>query len=294
MFSKIFQSLKKLYTQFITPLQQFFRKERISDEDLAQLRILLIEADLGHSMTERLMGKLKNHHDLSGETARMLLRTELFHILHSIPQPGATAPIIMLVGINGSGKTTCAAKLAYQAQQEHKKPLVVAADTFRAAATEQLVTWGNRFQFPVVTGAAQQDPAAVIFKGCTEFKSGAYDTLIIDTAGRLQTKSHLMDELAKMRRVVGKQFPATPITTLLTIDSMLGQNSLQQAQIFRETALIDGIILTKLDGTGKGGVVFSIAEQLKLPVYFITTGEGIDHMQPFDATAFIDALMQPS
>jgi len=295
MFSAIFQSLKKLYTQFITPLQQFFCKERISPEDLEQLKILLIEADLGHAMTQRLIEKLKHHPDLSGQTARSVIQTELLSILKSAPTPNYhTMPIVMLVGINGSGKTTCAAKLAYRMQQEKKRPLVIAADTFRAAATEQLVEWSKRYHFPVITGNPQQDPSSVIFKGCTAFQSSEYDTLIIDTAGRLQTKSHLMDELAKMRRVVGKQFPQTPIITLLTLDSMLGQNSLQQAQLFRESALIDGTILTKMDGTGKGGIVFTLAEQLKLPVYFITMGEGIDSIQPFHAHDFVNALMQPS
>jgi len=293
MFASIFQSIKKIYLQLVSPLQKFFAQEQLSESDLAELKVMLIEADLGFSATERLLAQLRaTGSHISGETARSVLRAELIKILHAVPTPHLDEEaIIILVGINGSGKTTCAAKLAYRAHETGKNPLLVAADTFRAAAVEQLSVWASQYNISLIKGQHGQDPASVVFAGCTTFRSGIHNQLIIDTAGRLQTKNHLMEELGKIRRVIAKQFPEKRIVTLLTIDSMLGQNSLEQARMFRDHVALDGIILTKLDGTGKGGVIFTLAEQLQLPVCYVTTGEQIEQIQRFDAQAFVDVIV---
>ena len=197
----------------------------------------------------------------------------------------------MLVGINGSGKTTLAAKLAYHAKSKGKKVLLVAADTFRAAAQEQLGLWAQKLNADIELGKQGQDPASVVFAGCQRYKQQGYDTLIIDTAGRLQTKTNLMKELEKIKRVIGQQVPNQTINTILTVDSMLGQNSLEQARIFHESTKLDAIALTKMDGTGKGGIVFAIADELGIPVAYITYGEAIEHLKIFDADEYVQNLI---
>ena len=190
-----------------------------------------------------------------------------------------------------AGKTTCAAKLAYVYTQQGKRVLLVAADTFRAAACEQLQAWAQKINVGIVLDTTAQDPASVVFKGCEEFKKGGYDILIIDTAGRLQTKANLMQELAKIKRVITKHFPEESIDTLLTIDSMLGQNSFEQAKLFKESTQVNGIILTKMDATGKGGIVFGIADQLEIPIAYIAFGEQSNQIKPFDKDEYIDSLL---
>ena len=194
------------------------------------------------------------------------------------------------MGINGSGKTTFAAKLASHLKGLNKKVLLVAADTFRAAATEQLQSWGDRLSVEVVTGKENQDPASVVYAGCEAYKQGNYDALIIDTAGRLQTKVNLMKELEKIRKILSKQLPDKKIATLLTVDAMLGQNSFDQAKLFKESTNVNGIVLTKMDGTGKGGIVFSITEQLKIPIAYISFGEQPDQLAHFDSEAYLKEL----
>jgi fused signal recognition particle receptor len=195
------------------------------------------------------------------------------------------------VGINGSGKTTFAAKLANAYVTQGKKTLLVAADTFRAAAVEQLTTWATRTNTPIVTGNPGQDPASVIFQGCQQFNLHHYDALIIDTAGRLHTKTNLMHELAKIKRIIAQQLPNEPVETLLTIDAMLGQNSFEQAKLFKECTHVNGIVLTKMDGTGKGGIVFSIAHELNIPITFISYGEQLTQFASFNPHTYVQELI---
>jgi len=208
-----------------------------------------------------------------------------------VPNTTTASRIHVLVGINGSGKTTFAGKLAHFYKQQGKKVLLVAADTFRAAAPEQLAQWSERSGVGIVLGKQNQDPASVVFAGCERFKQELFDILIIDTAGRLQTKANLMNELAKIKRTIDKQLPNEPINVLLTIDSMLGQNSFEQAKIFKESTQVNGIVLTKMDGTGKGGIVFGIAQELGIPVAYVAFGEQADQFAPFNAENYVEELL---
>jgi fused signal recognition particle receptor len=217
------------------------------------------------------------------------------HTPHKQNQAVRSAPnnakIYLLVGINGSGKTTCVAKLAHLFKNQGKKVLLVAADTFRAAAPEQLAAWATATNATLVIGTPGQEPASVVFAGCEVFAEGEHDIMIIDTAGRLQTKTNLMRELEKMRRIIEKKAPNASVCTLLTIDAMLGQNSLEQARVFHESTPLDGIILTKMDGTGKGGIVFAIMHELKIPIVFMTYGEKLEDMAQFNLTDYITSLL---
>ena len=199
--------------------------------------------------------------------------------------------IFLFVGINGSGKTTSIGKLAHKYTKQGKKVLLVAADTFRAAAPEQLNQWALESGADILCGKEGQDPASLVFQGCEKFKNEQYDILIIDTAGRLQTRVNLMHELAKIKRSVQKQLSDRTVTTLLTIDAMLGQNSFEQAKLFKESTDVSGIILTKMDGTGKGGIVFAIAQELGIPVAYLTFGEQSDQIKTFDVQEYVTELL---
>ena len=229
---------------------------------------------------------------IDGAQLKTALHSILLSILNKNDMPNYTnQQIFLLVGINGSGKTTSIGKLAHFYAQQGKKVLLVAADTFRAAAPEQLAQWAQQTHADILTGKEGQDPASLVFQGCEKFKKEGYDILIIDTAGRLQTKINLMHELAKIKRSLSKQLPDMPIATLLTIDGMLGQNSFEQAKLFKESTDVNGIILTKMDGTGKGGIVFAIAQELSIPVVFLTFGEQADQIKQFDAQEYVTELL---
>jgi len=200
--------------------------------------------------------------------------------------------VILTVGVNGAGKTTTIGKLAKRLQQSGKSVLLAAGDTFRAAAVEQLKVWGERNQIPVIAQHSGADSASVIFDAFSAARARNIDVLIADTAGRLHTQSNLMDELKKIKRVIGKLDPEAPHETMLVLDAGVGQNALRQAQQFHESIGLNSITLTKLDGTAKGGTIFSLAENLHLPIRFIGTGEGADDLQPFDANIFIEALFE--
>ncbi len=297
MFNTIKNRLHKVYTQFTSKAQALFTQKQLDGQTLKELEMLLIEADTGIKTTriiiERLKQKFSQGDMQHGEDLKKALEKELLSLLTS-QQETLENDIYLLVGINGSGKTTFAGKLAYALQQQKKKVLLVAADTFRAAATEQLMRWADKIQVDIVTGKQDQDPAAVIFAGCQQYKNKQYDALIIDTAGRLQTKVNLMKQLEKIKRVITKQLPDKQINTLLTIDSMLGQNSFEQAKIFNESIDISGIVLTKMDGTSKGGIVFAIMQELGIPINYITFGEQLDQLEMFNAQKYITQLVNAS
>lgn len=294
MFTFFKEKFTKVYAQFSSKVQELLGRSSVDQATLQELSRLLISADTGLTTTkiiiDTLERELKAGKLTSGEDVKKTLEIQLNSLL--ITPPPTNPTIILLVGINGSGKTTSAAKLAYRYQQQGKKVLLVAADTFRAAAVEQLTRWSNQLNIPLFAGSLNQDPASVVFEGCKKFAQGNFDHLIIDTAGRLQTKKQLMQELEKIKRTITKQLPLYSLETLLVIDAMLGQNSLQQAKIFHEATQLDGIILTKLDGTGKGGVVFAIAQELKIPVLYISAGEKISQIEPFEAPSYISGLLQ--
>lgn len=294
MFSFIKDKLKKIYTAVTSKLGVLFGKKTIDHATLKELEVLLLSADTGVKTTRHIIAQLEQQWNngtiKEGSDLKKSLEKILLEILNQ-QQFHDTQTITLLVGINGSGKTTFAAKRAHELAQQGKKVLLVAADTFRAAATEQLAQWAQSIGVQLVTGSNGQDPAAVVFAGCEKFKSDQFDALIIDTAGRLQTKKNLMLELEKIKRVINKHLPETPITTLLTIDSMLGQNSFEQAKLFNEATQVNGIVLTKMDGTGKGGIVFSIVNELHIPVAYISFGEQLDQYKLFDKKQYVHDLL---
>lgn len=293
MFNFVKNSLKRIYSVVASKLQTLFGAKQVDDNLLQELQTILIEADLGVPTTQGLIAKLQASAQAGNLQTGMQLRDQLQELLlQQVDLPKLElGNVILLVGINGSGKTTLASKLASYYQSKSKKVLLVAADTFRAAAVDQLTAWSKQLQVDLVCGLPNQDPASVVFAGCEKFKQEQYDIVIIDTAGRLQTKSNLMQELGKIRRVISKVLPDQKVSTLLTVDAMLGQNSFVQAQEFLQVAQLDGIVLTKMDGTAKGGIVIAIAQQLKLPVVFISYGEQPSDLKLFSAKDYISELL---
>lgn len=295
MFSFIKNSLKKIYSGITSQLGALFGKKTIDEAVLKELEVILLSADTGVTTTRSIIEQLKELHAsgqiTEGESLRQALHELLLTTLSKPAEP-KQGNVFVLVGINGSGKTTFASKLAHHYQSLGKKVLLVAADTFRAAATQQLAQWAEKTGVAIEQGTEGQDPASVVFKGCDRFEKEQFDILIIDTAGRLHTKSHLMDELAKIKRVIDKKLPSQSVNTLLTIDSMLGQNSFEQAKLFKECTQIDGIILTKMDGTGKGGIVFAIADELTIPIWYLTFGEQVEQLKQFDKNEYVTNLLQ--
>lgn len=267
-----------------------FSRNRASIEDLEEFRRILIESDLGVTTTDEIIDLVKKEKSENLESAvtekiKSYLSSESRRLNL---QPG-TLTTILIVGVNGTGKTTSAAKLANLLKNEGKKVLLVAADTFRAAAVEQLITWGERISVPVVSGAAEADPAAVCFDGATRARNEGFDVLIIDTAGRLHTKSNLMDELGKVKRVIEKVTPVNEV--LFVLDGTTGQNGVAQAKIFSESVALTGMIVTKVDGSTKGGIALATERELGLPLKFVGVGESISDLQIFDADAYIADLL---
>ena len=270
---------------------------------LEEFEAALISSDLGVSVAERVMKQLKEA--LKGTDASQVthvqntLRQTLLDVLTPASGPtfeemiarGPKPFIVLVVGVNGVGKTTSMAKLAQRLVQGKQVPLLVAADTFRAAAIDQLQVWADRIGVELIRHRHGADPAAVAFDGIAAAKARQADVVLIDTAGRLHTKSNLMEELRKVTRVIGQALPGAPHEVLLVLDATLGQNALAQARQFRETVGVTGLALTKLDGTAKGGVVVAIANELKVPVRLIGVGEGVEDLQDFEPRAFVDALL---
>jgi len=273
-------------------------KKAIDAELLDELEYTLISADVGVATTEEILERIRERVDrkLIGDSSELrgLIREYLLEVLQSADRPLAWVEeppaVIMLVGVNGSGKTTTIGKLTAHFKSEGRTVLLCAADTFRAAAIEQLEVWGERTATQVVRQQTGSDPSAVMFDALSAAKSRKVDYVIVDTAGRLQTKSNLMAELEKMRRTASRVIPDAPHEVLLVLDATTGQNGLEQARKFTETSGVTGIVLTKLDGTAKGGVVIAIARELGLPIRFIGVGEKVDDLLPFDAERFIDSL----
>jgi fused signal recognition particle receptor len=273
-------------------------RKRIDADLLEELEYTLISADIGVTTTNEILERIREQVDrkLVGDSGELrgLIREYLLEVLQANDRPLAylaePPAVIMVVGVNGAGKTTTIGKLASHLKAEGHSVLLCAADTFRAAAVEQLEVWGERTKTRVIRQNTGADPSAVMFDALQAAKSGKTDYVIIDTAGRLQTKTNLMAELEKMRRTAARVIPDAPHEVLLVLDATTGQNGLEQARKFTETSGVTGIVLTKLDGTAKGGVVVAIARELALPIRFIGVGEKVEDLLPFDPEAFIDSL----
>ncbi|HHW07995.1 MAG TPA: signal recognition particle-docking protein FtsY [Clostridia bacterium] len=272
--------------------------KQIDEEFFEELEEILIQSDVGVdtslSLVERVRQTAKEKKATSGEEVKEILKEEIKQILaaasHSINLQPNSLTVILVVGVNGAGKTTTIGKLAAGFVKDGKKVVLAAADTFRAAAIEQLEVWAQRSGAQLIKHQEGSDPAAVAFDGLQAARSRGADVLLIDTAGRLQNKKNLMNELNKIVRVLKREIPEAPHEVLLVLDATTGQNALSQALIFKETASVTGIVLTKLDGTAKGGVIIPVADQMSIPVKYIGVGEGIDDLKPFQAGEFVEAL----
>ena len=272
--------------------------EKIDDAFLDKLEEALISSDVGAQTAAAVLADMKERfrrNELSSPAqVSERLKQILFEILssHSSPFSLTSSPYtILMIGVNGTGKTTTIGKLAYRLRNQGKSVILAAADTFRAAASEQLSIWGERAGIPVIKHRDGADPGAVVFDAVSAARARAADVLIVDTAGRLHTKSNLMEELKKMKRIMSREIPGAPHEVLLVLDANTGQNALVQAKMFNEALGITGIVLTKLDGTAKGGIVFAIAKEISIPVKFVGIGEAIDDLRDFDAKDFVEALL---
>ena len=297
MLQRLRKGLSKTRNIFTTDLDGLFsRKNEIDDDLLEELEEILITSDIGVQTAMEMMDQVSGKAARIGTAAdlKSVLQEEILTILEedrSASPPIATKPhVIMVVGVNGVGKTTTIGKLAARYSSAGKKVLIAAADTFRAAAIEQLCVWADRAGAEIVRHKDGADPAAVAFDGIEAAIARNVDVVLIDTAGRLHTKVNLMEELKKIKRSIAKKFAAAPQEILLVLDATTGQNALSQAQLFNEALDVTGLALTKLDGTAKGGIVISIYKTMNIPLQYIGVGEQIDDLQPFDPQAFVDAL----
>jgi fused signal recognition particle receptor len=299
--SELSLSLEKTRRTFADGMADFLLgKKNIDSELLETLETRLLSADVGIDATTTIIDELQNDISRKAITDADALHAKLATIMKDILQPceqtlntdTAKPFVILVVGINGAGKTTSIGKLANHFKKQGKSVMLAAGDTFRAAAVEQLQEWGQRNNVPVIAQGTGADPASVIFDAVQSASSKNIDIIIADTAGRLHTQDNLMDELAKIKRVLAKLDANAPHETMIVMDAGFGQNALHQAQQFHESIGLTGMAVTKLDGTAKGGILFSIARTLKLPVRFIGIGEGIDDLRPFNASEFVDALLE--
>ncbi|RUO59933.1 signal recognition particle-docking protein FtsY [Pseudidiomarina marina] len=302
LWKRLTAGLRKTSSAIGDGLWGIFKDKKIDDELFEELETQLLTADIGVPTTLKIVERLTeqaNRKQLQDSAELFkLLQQDMTEILSPVAQP-LTIPndhegpfVILMVGVNGVGKTTTIGKLAQQFKREGKSVMLAAGDTFRAAAVEQLQVWGQRNDIPVVAQHTGADSASVIYDAVEAAKARGVDVLIADTAGRLQNKAHLMDELKKVVRVMRKLDEYAPHEVMLTLDAGTGQNAISQAKLFTEAVGVSGITLTKLDGTAKGGVIFAIADQFNIPIRYIGVGEGIDDLRPFDAQEFVDALFQ--
>jgi fused signal recognition particle receptor len=298
LFDKIKQGLSKTRGVFSGIASLFRLRGRVDRDFLAELEKRLYLADVGTGATTEIVGRVRQaflDKEITGDVEVFVKQQLKDHLaadgggLRFAPS-GPT--VVMVAGVNGSGKTTSIAKLARLCQQDGKKVLVAACDTFRAAAVEQLTIWAERIGCEIVKNQQGSDPASVAHDACERAKARAFDVLIVDTAGRLHTQTHLMRELEKIHRVVSRQIEGAPHEVLLVLDATTGQNAIAQAENFKKTVRCSGIILSKLDGTAKGGAIFAIKQKLDLPVKFVGVGEKLDDLQPFDPDAYVEALFE--
>lgn len=292
-FDKLRQGLSKTGSG----IAAIFTGSGIDDEFYEELEEALIMADVGMATTDKLLSGLRDAVAEKKIKERSEARKELISLLADLMRPekpfldGANRAVIMVVGVNGVGKTTSLGKIAAYYKNQGRDVVLAAADTFRAAAAEQLTVWAERAGVPIIKHGEGADPAAVVFDAAASFKARNRDMLLCDTAGRLHNKKNLMNELEKMRRVLDRELPGVPVEALMVLDATTGQNAIAQARAFGESAGLTGIILTKLDGTAKGGVAVAVKEELKIPVRFVGVGEGIDDMQAFDPDDYARALL---
>ncbi len=281
-------------------LEDVFFSRPTPDEDmLEELEDVLISSDIGMDTTMKIIDNLRDRIRMDRLKDAGDVREAIKEIVRDMVDKGErlalcpeTPLFIMMIGVNGVGKTTSIAKLAHRLKNEGKSVLLVAADTFRAAAAEQLTIWSERVDVPIIKHKEGADPSAVIFDGCAAAKARGVDVIICDTAGRLQNKKNLMAELAKMNKVIDREFAGAARETLLVVDATTGKNAVSQAMEFNDAAELTGIILTKLDGTAKGGIVVTIADELDLPVKYIGLGEGMDDLEPFDPQSFAESIFE--
>ncbi len=298
-FEKLKKSLAKTKDSILGKISQVVIRRQIDEALLDEIEQILIEADVGVKATTRLIESIKEksraRHMTEGDDVIALLKEEITAILsrgaHDVLSDSDSRPVVwLIVGVNGVGKTTTIGKLATYFAGQGKKVVIGACDTFRAAAIEQVAIWAERSGVEIIMTQKGADPAAVAFDAASAARSRGADLLLVDTAGRLHTKSNLMEELKKIARVVTKAVPGAKVYSKLIIDGTTGQNALSQVKVFTDAVGCDGLIITKLDGTAKGGVVIAIAEELNVPVDFVGLGEGIDDLQRFDAKSFAEAL----
>ena len=295
LFDRIKAGLQKTRAVFSGHMDELVENyKKLDDEFFEDLSDILIMADVGMKTTElavsRLREKCKAEKIGSAEQAREALKEILADMMRTEPMRLESPMVLLVIGVNGVGKTTTIGKLATRFKTVGRRVIICAADTFRAAAAEQLTVWAERADVPIIKQKEGADPAAVVFDGIQAARGRHADVLIVDTAGRLHNKTHLMEELKKISRVAEREYPEAKVKALLVIDATTGQNGLQQAMLFKEVANIEGIVLTKLDGTAKGGIAIAIRNELGLPVYYIGFGEQLDDLQPFDAKQFVDAI----
>lgn len=293
MFGQLKKKLGKTREVF-GKIEQLFRTGQPPEEILEELYELLILADCGVATTEKIMAGIKTKARKTGSSdLKTFLKEELITLLSRQPvRINESWPAVwMLVGVNGGGKTTSAAKLAHRYQSQEKKVMLAAADTFRAAAQEQLALWGKKLNLPVIQGQSGADPASVVYDAIQSFKARNYDLLLVDTAGRLHTYTNLMAELEKIKKVISREIPGAPQEILLVLDSTIGQNAIVQAKEFNRFSGITGVFLSKLDGTARGGSVLAVVEELQLPVKFIGVGESETDLVEFSPESFVEALL---
>lgn len=295
-FKKLFAGLKKTKDSIGQKLSMIFGSGELNDEFFEELEYVLISADMGtktsNDIIEEVKQKCKKQKIKTQEEFKDVLKQTIYEILTQIEKQEETFPqVIMMVGVNGVGKTTTIGKLASLFKSEGKNVMLAAGDTFRAAATEQLTEWANKSKVKIVKQGEGADSASVVFDAISSAKSKNADVLLIDTAGRLHNKVNLMEELKKINRVVEKEWSDCNFKKYIVLDATTGQNAINQVEYFNEAVGLDGIVLTKLDGTSKGGIVVSIVNDLKIPVCFVGVGEGVDDLLPFDAKEYVDSLI---
>ena len=301
-FGRIKESLSRTKQQIVERFDEIVRSadapakrtRAIDVETVDALEELLISADLGVAATDRIISKVKAQ-PRNGASLRDMVKQEIRAVFSAVDAPVTVAQrpnVTLIVGVNGTGKTTTVGKLANLLKNEGKAPLICAADTFRAAAVEQLEIWAKRAGVDIIRAREGADPAAVVFDAISSGKAKGRDPILIDTAGRIHTRVNLMNELEKIRRIAAREVPGAPQEVLLVLDATVGQNGVSQAREFTAAAGVNGIVLTKLDGTAKGGVAVAIANDLKLPIRYVGVGEGIDDLVPFDANEYVDGLFE--